>query len=387
MGTESLQRLSEELNLPGAPILYNEAWKRKLQVTRQQVQRLVARQGERQVFQPAPVSKGKSASERYPARYQADLGDMTANPYGDYKFFLLLINVFSCQAYVRVLRSTSPGEVAEALRELLLPLDVNVLSTDEGKEFQQQVGRLLDEQDIAHRAHVGRENKNSLTVLDGAMQNIKQALSRRLARQNTDDWPSMLPQVVRSYNEQYHSSVYDAPNDDKREPVLEFMLLRDIANKLQHHQTLHIQREAQLAQQGAFRRPEAMRKRTRSFQATYGAIERPLGVQTGMLQAERGNVHIKNVLVVPSDSTDVEPRLQAGEARREQKRAQVRDLVIDLREWLQSKGGRASCTAAETEARMLGTSPVLKGKVATMKPLFGSFPELFQAQGNYVQTR
>ena len=106
-----------------------------------------------------------------------------------------------------------------------------------------------------------------------------------------------------------------------------------------------------------------------------------------MLQTERGNVNIKNVLVVPSDSTDVEPRLQAGEARREQKRAQVRDLVIDLREWLQSKGGRASFTAAETEARRLGKTPMVKAKVATMKQLFGSFPKLFQAQRNYVQTR
>lgn len=76
-----------------------------------------------------------------------------------------------------------------------------------------------------------------------------------------------------------------------------------------------------------------------------------------MLQAERGSVNINNVLVVPSDSTDVGPRLQAGEARREQQRAQVRDLVIDLREWLQSQGGRASCTAAETEARRLGNTP------------------------------
>ena len=112
-----------------------------------------------------------------------------------------------------------------------------------------------------------------------------------------------------------------------------------------------------------------------------------MGVQAGMLQTERGNVNIKNVLVVPSDSTDVEPRLQAGEARREQNRAQVRDLVIDLREWLQGKGGRASCAAAETEARRLGKTPMVKAKVATMKQLFGSFPKLFQAQRNYVQTR
>lgn len=185
---------------------------------------------------------------------------MTANPYQGHRYFVLLVNVLSRQAYVRVLRSKSPGEVAEALRELLLPLDVNVLSTDDGKEFQPQVDRLLDEQDIAHRAQVGRENKNSLAVLDRAMQNIKQALSRLLAKQKTDDWPSMLPQVVRSYNGQHHSAVYDAPNDAKREPALEFMLLQDNANKLQHNQALRIQREAQLEQQGAFRRPEAMRK-------------------------------------------------------------------------------------------------------------------------------
>lgn len=206
-----MQRLSEELILPGAQRLFNEARKRKLEVTRQQEQRLVARQSERQVFRPAQDSNGKSASEHDPARYHADLGDMTATPHGGYKFFLLLINVFSRQAYVRILRSKSPGAIAEALRDVLLPLGVSVLPTDDGKEFQQQLDKLMDEQNIAHKAHVGRAHKNSLAVLDRAMQNIKQALSKQMARQKSDDWPSMLHQVVLIYNAQHHSAMCDAP--------------------------------------------------------------------------------------------------------------------------------------------------------------------------------
>ena len=75
---EALAELSDQLGNPGARRLHLEARRRGIQVTRKQVEDLVKRQGQRQIFQPVQPSKGKSAAEGYSARYQADLADMSS---------------------------------------------------------------------------------------------------------------------------------------------------------------------------------------------------------------------------------------------------------------------------------------------------------------------
>ena len=87
---EALAELSDQLGNPGAQKLYLEARRRKIPVSRAQVQDLVKRQGQRQLFQPVQPSKGQSAAEGYSARYQADLADMSTTPSKGCRFFLFL---------------------------------------------------------------------------------------------------------------------------------------------------------------------------------------------------------------------------------------------------------------------------------------------------------
>ena len=105
---QALAELSDQLGNPGAQKLYLEARRRKIPVSRAQVQDLVKRQGQRQLFQPVQPSKGKSAAEGYSARYQADLADMSTTPSKGFPFFLVLVNVFSRQASAIPVRSENP---------------------------------------------------------------------------------------------------------------------------------------------------------------------------------------------------------------------------------------------------------------------------------------
>ena len=86
---EALAKLSDELGNPGVAKLHLEAKRRKIRVSKAQVQDLVKRQGARQLFQPVQKSQGKSAAESYSTRYQADLADMRHTPSSGFTYFII----------------------------------------------------------------------------------------------------------------------------------------------------------------------------------------------------------------------------------------------------------------------------------------------------------
>ena len=181
---EELARLSDQLGNPGAQKLFLEAKRRRIRVSQAQVTDFVKRQGARQLFQPAQPSKGKSAAEGYSARYQADLADMSTSPSKGNRYLLFLVNVFSREASAAPLQTKEPSTVTAGRRQLLeaLPEKPQVLSTDGGAEFTQQVDDLLGAPGIAHKAHVSKQDVNALSVLDRALQNVKARLARIMAR-------------------------------------------------------------------------------------------------------------------------------------------------------------------------------------------------------------
>ena len=71
---QRVRELYEELGALGQQKLWLEVRKRKIQVTRSQVNVFVSKQAERQVLtQPLPQPKGQTASEDVNARYMLDV--------------------------------------------------------------------------------------------------------------------------------------------------------------------------------------------------------------------------------------------------------------------------------------------------------------------------
>ena len=71
---QRVKDLYEELGGPGQQKLFLEVRKRKIPVSRTQVNEFVQRQAERQVFtQQLPKAEGKTASEDINARYMIDV--------------------------------------------------------------------------------------------------------------------------------------------------------------------------------------------------------------------------------------------------------------------------------------------------------------------------
>ena len=127
--------LSEELGMPGTTKLWLEVWKRKIPVSRTQVNQFVQRQAERQVFtQPLPRSEGKIASEDVDVRYMIDVVNFRGDLLG-----LFLINVFTRKVWTVAIKDKTAGSVLSAGRALIsrLPEPPKVVSSDDGLEYTQ----------------------------------------------------------------------------------------------------------------------------------------------------------------------------------------------------------------------------------------------------------
>ena len=102
------------MGAPGQQKLWLEVRKRKIQVTRSQVDAFVAKQGERQVFtQPLPKAKGQTAVEDVNARYMLDVvfvRDLVV---------VFLVNVFTRKTWGKTVPNKSAASVGAAGKVLL----------------------------------------------------------------------------------------------------------------------------------------------------------------------------------------------------------------------------------------------------------------------------
>ena len=72
----ALERLNQELSYPGQQALYLAAKRKDLNVTRDEVRRLVSSNAAKQEISAAQPSRGKIAAEDTGARWQANLAEL-----------------------------------------------------------------------------------------------------------------------------------------------------------------------------------------------------------------------------------------------------------------------------------------------------------------------
>jgi hypothetical protein len=179
---ERLAALSKELGTPGLEKLYKGAKSRNIPVSRQQIKEFLATKGEAQVFRALPRSAGKTAAEGAGIKLQMDLIDMSNSPSNGMSYILVLIDVFTRQAWTAGVSSKTPGRVANALRPLLNALpSIQAVFSDQGNEFVGTVAKLLEEKGIVHQTRDSKFDLNALSVIDRTIQNLKLRLAKRIA--------------------------------------------------------------------------------------------------------------------------------------------------------------------------------------------------------------
>lgn len=147
-------------------------------------------------------------------QFQCDLVDMHEHVDGAYKWILMCIDVFTKKAWAFPLKRKNAEEMLAAMKELLENLQVlpAKLQTDKGKEFLNKAV-----QDYLKSKHVewfcSEDDYIKAGVVERLNRTIKDKMWRHMTWQRDHKWVKILPEIIESYNNTYHSSIKMSPEE------------------------------------------------------------------------------------------------------------------------------------------------------------------------------
>ena len=148
-------------------------------------------------------------------QWQADLVDMSgfSKENGGYKYLLTVIDIFSRYAYARPLKTKTGMEVSTALKSIFEENGETApkfLQTDQGKEFYNQHVLSLCNTYNTKLFSVFTEQKSP--IVERWNRTLKERMYRYFTYQGNHRWVDVLPRLVESYNNSYHSSIDQTPS-------------------------------------------------------------------------------------------------------------------------------------------------------------------------------
>ena len=392
-----MERLYSELGAPSAATL-RFALQRAGETTRG-VEAFVRSKQERQVFQAVAPSDGKSAPMGVMENLYTDLIDLYAFGSTE-RAILVLLDGFTRKAALQAITDKKPETVAVAFEEALQRLQgfrrlrpagapvSKTVASDAGYEYTSKpFQNVLERRNLAHKI---KRSKNSISLVDRAIQTIKKQIFRRLARRGDLKWAEVLAEVERAYNNSPHSGLFgDTPSDiarnDDTGEVLQFMQLQKTARALQHNDKLERKREQKLQAEGAFR-PAVRVPFGRSFKPRWGGLKDVADVSRGQVQDQDGQLYAtNNVLPVPRSTgfdralPDFSGRVQIEARFRENLRSFAEELHTKLSDrWTGKRAVFAMMPASWASARP---------KKMSFEQWLRLYPEMFEVEGNRVRKR
>lgn len=175
----------------------------------------------------------KPARVKYPRRrvtlkgikdlFQADLVEM--QPYSKYnkgyRYIMTMINCFSKLAFAVPLKDKSGPEVAKALEPILAKHKMKHLQTDDGKEwYNKHVAKLTNLYKIKHYSTF---SELKASIVERLNRTLKTRMWKLFTARGTYEWLSILPDVVKSYNNTKHRTIGMKPKDVKQKHVKDIL--------------------------------------------------------------------------------------------------------------------------------------------------------------------
>jgi len=146
--------------------------------------------------------------------WQADLADLSllSNENNSYRYLLTCIDVFSKYARVEPLKNKSGSSLTAAFTKMFENQQCKLLQTDKGTEFLNGTfQKLLKDRNIRHYTSENDDIKAS--VVERFNRTLKGVMWRYLTHTSSGRYIDVLPQLVSSYNNTYHSSIKMMPSE------------------------------------------------------------------------------------------------------------------------------------------------------------------------------
>lgn len=165
--------------------------------------------------------------------WQADLVEMhpLASKNKKHNYILTVIDTFSKYGMAVPVKNKTALLVAEAFKGLLKTRQPRNLQTDRGLEFFNKVfKKLMDKHNINHY-HTFSDKKAA--IVERFNRTLKGRMWKKFTELNSQNWLSILDELVEDYNTSYHRTIKTAPNQvtKKNENEIRMLLDRDHNNQ------------------------------------------------------------------------------------------------------------------------------------------------------------
>jgi ribulose bisphosphate carboxylase small subunit len=155
--------------------------------------------------------------------YQEDLVEMI--PYArvnkGFKYIMTIINCFSKVAFAVPLKSKTGKDVAQALEPILSKHKFTNFQTDFGKEFfNSHVNLLMDKYKINHYATY---SDLKASIVERLNRTLKSKMWKTFTVKGSYEWLSILPKILKEYNNSVHRTIGMKPKDVRQKHVKEIL--------------------------------------------------------------------------------------------------------------------------------------------------------------------
>jgi transposase InsO family protein len=162
--------------------------------------------------------------------WQSDLVDLSSisSSNDGFKYVLTCIDVFSKYGRVAILKTKTAVSVTAAFQEIIQTVKPKFLQTDKGSEYiNSSFQSMLKKNNIKHYSSENDDIK--CAVVERWHRTILAKLYRYFSHKNTTRYIDILQELVKSYNDSYHSSIKTAPSlvDEHNESNIRLLLYSD----------------------------------------------------------------------------------------------------------------------------------------------------------------
>ena len=182
---DEILEIFEDLNYPSATKLRAALIKKGYKARQKDVDEFVKSQTPTQLFAKAPKYRGKIIASRPNDRWVMDFIDLVAEPSGEFKYILLVQDIFSRKLWASAFKDKSMSSVIAELRSLFADHEKPKELNADGEFDNKTINTFLGRNSVAVRYKEGRQD---LATIDAAMNNFKKMLKKMMQQQNTTNW-------------------------------------------------------------------------------------------------------------------------------------------------------------------------------------------------------
>ena len=381
---EEILELYEDLNFPSATKLRAALLKKGYKARIKDVETFIKSQTPTQLFAKAPKYRGKVIASRPNERWVVDFIDFSAEPSGEYKYILLVQDIFSRKLWATAMFEKKASEYIDHMKSMFIdygkPQEINADGEFNIPAFNQFLAR----NSVTARYKEGRQD---LATLDAAMNNFKKMLKKQMQEKGTNDWKTLLPKATRAHNRLAHEALMgNEPNEayEGENKALQFELREEAGNKMKQQNAVVVQNQKNIQENGGFRTyigREDLRRRGDRPQYS-GDVRLVAAVEGNRAKDESGNTHSLTLAKpVPADSssTDIRVRTTGSTQTEGRRRTQMSTHADALKNILVDRGAMSMSEAA---IQVTKDSPGFKRDKGnlTFKQFLELFPKMFVTQ-------